>query len=380
MNFVKKTCNYIQEKLSITITPSAKYKIKTFKISRLSLLLIIIVLLLSIITPSYLFVYYQNNYLELKQKANQRVTQLKNLEKENIKYKDINKQIKNELYTLMENTEEVKNQLENLRGENKRIRDLIYNDEKTENKVQQEKVNENDTINEKETENEADNENGNELDKLIFELELTSLINKKDKEELFLPVLGDFSLNYINTEEIIEKARNNIKNIRSKIPQQKQVIDDLETLIIKYNKKRAATPCIWPVLDDGEGFISSSFGWRDSPISGEREFHEGLDIGVWYDTPVVATAKGEVTFVGWKTGYGKTVDIDHGFGYTTRYAHLNKIKVDKGEIVSRGQIVALSGNTGRSTGPHLHYEVRVNNIPKNPQEFIGGIENVWEKE
>src|SRR5690554_4301122 len=100
-------------------------------------------------------------------------------------------------------------------------------------------------------------------------------------------------------------------------------------------------------------------------------FHEGLDIGTWYNTPVLATADGKVKYAGWKGGYGYVLIIEHGFGNETTYAHLNKIKASKGENVRREQVIALSGNSGKSTGPHLHYEVRKNNIPQNPRNFIG---------
>jgi len=130
-------------------------------------------------------------------------------------------------------------------------------------------------------------------------------------------------------------------------------------------------PKIWPLADDGGSYISSNFGWRIDPMSSQQEYHEGLDIAVWYNTPVLATAPGKVTFVGWNGGYGWSVEINHGHGYSTYYSHLNEIIVSEGEKVDKRQKIALTGNSGKSTGPHLHYEVRVNGVPKNPRKFIG---------
>jgi murein DD-endopeptidase MepM/ murein hydrolase activator NlpD len=112
------------------------------------------------------------------------------------------------------------------------------------------------------------------------------------------------------------------------------------------------------------GTITSSFGWR----WGRR--HEGVDIGMPVGTPVKAADGGKVTFAGWKSGYGKIVIIDHGGNMETRYAHNSELLVKKGDRVYKGQTIAKSGNTGRSTGPHLHFEVRKNGTPVNPLKYI----------
>ena len=129
----------------------------------------------------------------------------------------------------------------------------------------------------------------------------------------------------------------------------------------------AATPCIRPVSG---GWISSQFGYRVSPFSGKREFHSGVDIACRKGTPVVATADGKVIFAGVKGGMGKTVEIDHGFGIMTRYGHLDKIRVDFEQHVARGDIIGEMGSTGRSTGPHVHYEVRLNDVPVDGQKYM----------
>ncbi len=128
----------------------------------------------------------------------------------------------------------------------------------------------------------------------------------------------------------------------------------------------SSTPSIRP----SKGWISSVFGYRTSPFTGLREFHKGLDVANRKGTPIVATADGIVTFAGKKGFLGKAIKLDHGHGIVTRYGHLQKILKRRGEAVKRGETIALMGNTGRSTGPHLHYEVFLNGIPVNPNKYI----------
>lgn len=128
----------------------------------------------------------------------------------------------------------------------------------------------------------------------------------------------------------------------------------------------ASAPAIWPV----RGWVTSDFGFRLDPYTAQRKSHEGLDIANAPGTPVVAPADGTVVYAAVESGYGNVLVLDHGFGIKTRYGHLAKIDVHLGDRVKRGQFVAAVGNTGRSTGPHLHYEVRVNGVPENPRKFI----------
>ncbi len=128
-----------------------------------------------------------------------------------------------------------------------------------------------------------------------------------------------------------------------------------------------STPAIRPVSG---GWTSSRFGYRVSPFTGLREFHNGLDIAARIGTPVNATADGVVTFAGKKGLLGKIIIIDHGYGMVTRYAHLQKTLKKRGDSVKRGDTIALVGNSGRTTGAHLHYEVHLNGIPVNPEKYI----------
>jgi murein DD-endopeptidase MepM/ murein hydrolase activator NlpD len=128
----------------------------------------------------------------------------------------------------------------------------------------------------------------------------------------------------------------------------------------------ASTPAIRPT----KGWISSKFGYRKSPFTGLREFHKGLDIATQKGTPIVAAADGVVKFAGTKGLIGKLVVIDHGYGMVTRYGHIHKMLKKCGDAVKKWDTIALVGNTGRSTGSHLHYEVHLNGIPVNPATYI----------
>ena len=126
------------------------------------------------------------------------------------------------------------------------------------------------------------------------------------------------------------------------------------------------TPSIWPVL----GHISDSFGQRLDPFSGEGAFHTGVDVVADYGAPVHVTADGMVVTAETHTGYGRVVIVDHGFGLTTWYAHLSAYSVVAGTRLKRGEVIGYTGISGRSTGPHVHYEVRMNNAPVNPWRYM----------
>ncbi len=128
-------------------------------------------------------------------------------------------------------------------------------------------------------------------------------------------------------------------------------------------------PAIQPVLNKDLTRVASGYGWRVDPVYHVRRFHQGMDFTAPTGTDVYATGNGTVESAGWKQGYGNTVVIDHGFGYTTLYAHLHKSLVRRGQKVKRGDVIALVGNTGKSTGPHLHYEVRLRNKPIDPRNY-----------
>ncbi|MDE7427005.1 MAG: M23 family metallopeptidase [Muribaculaceae bacterium] len=128
-------------------------------------------------------------------------------------------------------------------------------------------------------------------------------------------------------------------------------------------------PSIQPVSQNKMRAMASGYGYRRDPVYGTTKFHEGMDFSAPIGTPVYATGNGKVTDAGWRSAYGNLIDIDHGYNYTTRYAHLSEILVSPGQTVKRGDLIGRVGNTGKSTGPHLHYEVRLNGEPQNPVHY-----------
>jgi len=130
--------------------------------------------------------------------------------------------------------------------------------------------------------------------------------------------------------------------------------------------KANSAPNLWPV----EGQVTGSFGERIDPFNGEGAFHSGVDIGSSFGSPIIAPADGVVTFSSLLGGYGKAIMIDHGNGISTRYGHLSGYAVTAGQSVHRGEVIGFVGESGRSTGPHLHYEVRINDTPVNPYKYL----------
>jgi len=128
----------------------------------------------------------------------------------------------------------------------------------------------------------------------------------------------------------------------------------------------ADAPSMWPI----EGRVASSFGEREDPINGEGAFHSGLDIDAPWGTPVRAAADGNVSDASMGAGYGREVVLNHGHGVETVYGHLSSVAVVPGQHVGRGQVIGYVGQSGRATGPHLHYEVRVHNVPVNPHKYL----------
>jgi len=124
------------------------------------------------------------------------------------------------------------------------------------------------------------------------------------------------------------------------------------------------------------GRVTSPFGYRRDPFTGRGAWHSGVDYGGPMGSPIFAAAPGQVVFAGWKSGYGRTIDVAHGNGMMTRYAHLSRFDVTKGQRVNAGEVIAGLGNSGRSTGPHLHFEVRINDNAVNPRTFLETAPNV----
>lgn len=157
-----------------------------------------------------------------------------------------------------------------------------------------------------------------------------------------------------------------VQDLQQQAVAREQSLIALRDTLAARNAKINATPSIWPTNGD----VTSRFGWRGSPWGGGSDWHPGIDIANSAGTEIVATADGEVTYSGWYSGYGKLIIINHGNGIETLYGHCSELLVGVGERVNKGQIIALMGNTGLSTGPHLHYEVRVHGSAVNPASFL----------
>jgi murein DD-endopeptidase MepM/ murein hydrolase activator NlpD len=157
-----------------------------------------------------------------------------------------------------------------------------------------------------------------------------------------------------------------LDSLDKKVKAQEQEARALKSYFEDQQALLASAPSIWPV----RGWVTSDFSVRLDPYTGERMMHEGIDVAAGIGTPVRAPADGTVVFAGLEGGYGHVLVLDHGYGLKTRYGHLSRIDVKVGEKVKRGEYIAAVGNTGRSTGPHLHYEVRVNGVADNPRKFI----------
>lgn len=157
-----------------------------------------------------------------------------------------------------------------------------------------------------------------------------------------------------------------INKLQVEIELRRQSQENVRNLLNDQVSLSRATPSGWPT----KGWLTSYFGKRKSPFTGRMVMHEGLDIAANTGTPVIATADGVVAKVGYSPGYGKIVVVDHGYGYRTIFGHNSKILAKPGQRVSRGDKIALVGNTGRSTGPHLHYELLLNGVPIDPRKTL----------
>lgn len=167
-------------------------------------------------------------------------------------------------------------------------------------------------------------------------------------------------------DQLMDKVNANLKLTNQQAAQQEASFKEISVFLDKQRSILSATPSIWPV----KGWITSGFGARASPLTGEPGRHMGVDIANEVDTPIRVTADGIVTYSGWESGYGRLVVVEHGYGYSTRYGHCARIEVKVGEEVKRGQIIAYMGSTGRSTGSHVHYEVRIHGMPVDPEKYL----------
>ncbi len=177
------------------------------------------------------------------------------------------------------------------------------------------------------------------------------------------------SLARMSNTQLIADVQRKVDLLEKELYVQAKSYDEILQLAKNQEVRMENIPAIQPVLNKNLKHMASGYGWRIDPVYHIRRFHEGMDFSAPIGTDIFATGNGIVVYAGWRQGYGETVEIDHGFGYATRYAHCHKLKVRVGQKVKRGDVIALVGNTGKSTGPHVHYEVHYQGRPIDPRNY-----------
>jgi murein DD-endopeptidase MepM/ murein hydrolase activator NlpD len=165
---------------------------------------------------------------------------------------------------------------------------------------------------------------------------------------------------------IIEGMHKNLEKLKEEANEREKSFNELMVFLREQKSILASTPSLWPV----QGWVTSNFGARRSPFRSGVEFHKGVDISTRYGKAIVAPADGLVVKSGYEPADGNTIRIEHGHGFSTAYLHLSKIAARQGERIKKGEVIGYVGDSGRSTGPHLHYSVFVNNVPINPQKYL----------
>ena len=198
------------------------------------------------------------------------------------------------------------------------------------------------------------------MKKQILGKEKLPKLNKKNKLDGKGGPFFEQKISYNVTQKTLEIMMENIK-VRE------DIYNKMEAMLLKQSVLKETLPSLYPV---DVPYSSSSYGWRMDPILGKRAFHEGIDFSAAHGEPIYATAGGIVKKASRSGAYGNLITINHGGGLQTRYAHLSKILVKSGDIVNKEDLIAYVGNTGRSTGPHLHYEIRLNKHSLDPKQYL----------
>ena len=297
------------KKITIVYLPDGINAVRQIKVPRL---LVNLILILSVSVGAFL-VWASNDYLKLKNNI-----------PENLSLLQQNKQYKNQLISLASKIDQI----------NKKVAELKE-----------------------------------------FETKIKIMVNLDTGEEAtqFLGIGGsDFSLlesgdsSEKNTQKLMSLMHQSLDNLNTETAVQTQEQSELFGYLESQKSMFSCTPSIKPA----EGWSSSRFGYRVSPFTNKKEFHSGLDISARIGTEILSPADGVVSSVDKSDGLGLNITINHGYGFKTIYGHLSEALVKEGQAVKRGQNIALMGNTGRSTGSHLHYEVHLNEVPVNPEKYI----------
>jgi len=194
---------------------------------------------------------------------------------------------------------------------------------------------------------------------IIGKEKLPKLLKKKGKGSLGGPFILD--------NDDIQSSYKHLEKLFIEIKEREIMYNKMEAMLLRQSVLKETLPSIYPV---NVPYRSSSYGWRQDPFRGVRAFHSGLDFSAAHGEPIIATAGGIVVEASQGRNYGKFITIKHGDGLETRYAHASKLFVKKGDLVNKKDIIALVGNTGRSTGPHLHYEIRLKGRALDPTNYI----------
>ena len=173
----------------------------------------------------------------------------------------------------------------------------------------------------------------------------------------------------MTNSEIVVSTTKQLNELKKQLYIQSKSYDDLVVLAKNKENMLANLPAIQPVLNKDLTRMASGYGWRIDPVYHTRRFHEGMDFTAPIGTDIFATGNGTIQSAGWQQGYGNCVQVNHGYGYLTLYGHMSAIKVRVGQSVKRGDVIGLVGSTGKSTGPHLHYEVHYKGTVMNPQNY-----------
>ncbi len=212
-----------------------------------------------------------------------------------------------------------------------------------------------------------------DLNNFETKIRIIANIEKKDDQDSLFGVGGSIPEDLDTQIPLTKKHNSLMREMHEQVNQltlasvnQNNGFESLFKYLKEQQNLLASTPAVRPTT----GWTTSRFGYRTSPFTGRREFHKGFDIANRIGTPIIATGDGTITYSGPKGLMGNLIMIDHGHGMVTRYGHTSKLLVKRGDKVKRGDTIALMGNSGRSTGPHVHYEVHLNGIPVNPDKYI----------
>jgi murein DD-endopeptidase MepM/ murein hydrolase activator NlpD len=207
-----------------------------------------------------------------------------------------------------------------------------------------------------------------------FETKIRNMVNLDTEEDTQFLGIGGPTFSNLESGDSSEKSQQklvslmhqSIDNLDNEISVQTKGNTELFSFLESQKSMFSCTPSIAPA----DGWVTSRFGYRISPFTNKKDFHSGLDISSRVGTEIISPADGVVASIDRSDGLGISLTLNHGYGFQTLYGHLSKVLVTKGQAVKRGTDIALMGNTGRSTGSHLHYEVHVNEVPVNPERYI----------